>query len=88
MFVHTGSDIMRYIMEILPYTPRQSVGMSLMSKKLKVDIDGINEQLEVCNRLRKYANSQFERVGKVFSCVPPYISGDLEFFRHKPKIMI
>jgi len=88
MFVHTGSDILRHIMDLLPPTSTEGRGMSLLDKRLKCDVTGIEEQLDICNKLRKYANSQFERVGKVFSCVPPYINGDLEFFRHKPKIKV
>jgi len=74
MFVHTGSDILRHIVDLLPLT-----------RHVRVDMDAIREQIEIINKLRKYANSQYERIGKIFACVPPYISRDLEYFRHKPK---
>lgn len=89
MFVHTGSDILRHIVYILPRTKyeRGDQRVSRFDLMNSVDMDAIREQVEVCNKLRKYANSQYERIGKIFSCVPPYISRDLEFFRHKPKVI-
>jgi len=77
MFVHTGSDILRHIVDLLPHERIVSY--------VWVDMDAIKEQIDIINKLRKYANSQYERIGNIFACVPPYISRDLEYFRHKPK---
>ena len=68
MFVHTGSDILRHV-------------VTLISTK---DVVGMTEQLDICDRLRVYANSQFDRIGKMYGCVPPQISmGFKEFHRYK-----
>lgn len=58
MFVHTGSDILRHVMTLIP----------------RRDIVGMKEQLDICNKLRIYANTQFDRIGKTYNCVPLHIT--------------
>jgi hypothetical protein len=68
MFVHTGSDILRHVMTLIPAK----------------DVSGMMEQLNICDKLRVYANSQFDRIGKMYGCVPPHIPKDYkEFERYK-----
>lgn len=76
MFVHTGSDILRHITDILPQEETRT----------SVDMDTIREQVDIINKLRKYVNSQFNRIGKIFSCIPPFISDDLQFHKYRPEI--
>jgi len=68
MFVHTGSDILRHVMTLIPAK----------------DVSGMMEQLNICDKLRVYANSQFDRIGKMYACIPPHIpKGYKEFERYK-----
>ena len=63
MFTHTATDIINVIHPILVTQKSEEVF----------------HQLEVLDKLREYANQQFNRVGGIYKCKHPWITDEWEF---------
>jgi hypothetical protein len=66
MTTHTATDIINMIHNLLP----------------EKDMTRIFEQVNVLDRLREYANQQFNRVGSIYKCKHPMITDKWEFEKY------
>lgn len=72
MTMHTGADIANVIHALIRHDPRVP---------RVYDHDAINLQIDTMINLRKYANTQFKRVGELYKCKYPCIDDKWEFIR-------